>query len=469
MQKQLTNTIFLCLIFVFAFFLRVKFFIQAPCMWHDECSLGVNIFKKGLLDYFGSLDYMQSAPPLFMELSKSFVSIFGAKEWVFRLIPFISAICSIPIFYIFSKKFITNKAGLILANFLFAINYHLLMYTGEFKQYSSDILFFMITFLILDNIKLENYKKIIPYSILFLIISQFSLPVIFLFAGFIFSNGFNKEIIKKEILLFSPSVILIAIYSLLQSYDTITYFKNYWNNGFITFTNIIPFIKSNFEYWFSPNNLIIPELTMFITGIICLIKKQNKFLVYTFFFVFLASVLKIYPLLNRVGLYLIPSVIVIMLYSFNFISTKKKFFTTIIIIIALLSFRGYNISYAKQILAKNTVLRPSGNVIMQNLAMKYNKNDIVLMNLASVSDYDFFTRYYNFFPQTYGILNTNEYSEAQYYEMLDKLPSGTLWFYFAYDYSKNPVIPWIKQWKTQKEVLFELHDGNSYLLYINKN
>ena len=43
------------------------------------------------------------------------------------------------------------------ANFLFAVNYYLIYYSQEFKQYSSDVL---VTILILLGLNKTNFEKI---------------------------------------------------------------------------------------------------------------------------------------------------------------------------------------------------------------------------------------------------------------------------------------------------------------------
>ena len=47
------------------------------------------------------------------------------------------------------------------------------------------------------------------------------------------------------------------------------------------------------------------------------------------------------------------------------------------------------------------------------------------------------------------------------------LPKGNnYWFYFVNDYSHSPVIPFLKEWKTDKTIIYEYENKNSYLLYL---
>jgi len=90
--------------------------------------LALNILHKNIFGFFGMLENNQSAPLFFLVATKIFYLLFGTKEWVFRLLPFVFSILSIPLFYYFSKKFLDKKISIIVANFLFGLNYYLIYY-----------------------------------------------------------------------------------------------------------------------------------------------------------------------------------------------------------------------------------------------------------------------------------------------------------------------------------------------------
>ncbi len=120
--------------------------------WWDEAALAYNFVEnEGILWTFKPLAHFQMAPPLFLILTKFVTSIFQGTEWSYRIIPFLSSIISIPVFYILSTKFLTQKRAVIFANFLYAVNFALIRWATEFKQYSGDILIFMLVFLWLNN------------------------------------------------------------------------------------------------------------------------------------------------------------------------------------------------------------------------------------------------------------------------------------------------------------------------------
>lgn len=129
--------------------------------WWDEAALAYNFVEnEGILWTFKPLAHFQMAPPLFLILTKFVTSIFQGTEWSYRIIPFLSSIISIPVFYILSTKFLTQKRAVIFANFLYAVNFALIRWATEFKQYSGDILIFMLAFLWLNNFDKKELQSL---------------------------------------------------------------------------------------------------------------------------------------------------------------------------------------------------------------------------------------------------------------------------------------------------------------------
>ena len=129
MNKKYVYYILLGIICFAGLALRIKAFVAGRPLWHDECSLALNIFdNNNIFAYFKPLNYTQAAPPLFMIATKIITNIFGINEYTLRFIPLLSGILSIPAFYILSRRFISNIWVILIANLLFAINYQLIYY-----------------------------------------------------------------------------------------------------------------------------------------------------------------------------------------------------------------------------------------------------------------------------------------------------------------------------------------------------
>src|SRR5574344_1953843 len=137
----------LFLIVVLGIFVRIKCFLVNPSLWHDECALAWNVLHKNYAQLFGQLRFSQVAPPLFLISAKGLLDIckFGNNilytDMALVSIPFLSGILSFLAFFFVSKEVLEKKTSQIGAMLLFATNYRLLMYSCQFKQYSTDVLF----------------------------------------------------------------------------------------------------------------------------------------------------------------------------------------------------------------------------------------------------------------------------------------------------------------------------------------
>ncbi|MEL6987995.1 MAG: hypothetical protein AAGK97_09200, partial [Bacteroidota bacterium] len=58
-------------------FFRLYLFIQNRSLMIDEANLARNIVEKSGLEFFKVLDYQQYAPPLFLQIQKYFITLFG--------------------------------------------------------------------------------------------------------------------------------------------------------------------------------------------------------------------------------------------------------------------------------------------------------------------------------------------------------------------------------------------------------
>jgi len=127
LKKTYLLNFILIIIFLLGIFLRAKGFLGNSSFWHDECALAWNIKFKNYGDFLGVLNFEQTAPSLFMILTKFLTRIFGFFEMVFRFIPFLVNCFSIFVFYFLAKKVLNKKFNVLLAVFFFAINQTLIV------------------------------------------------------------------------------------------------------------------------------------------------------------------------------------------------------------------------------------------------------------------------------------------------------------------------------------------------------
>ena len=104
---------------------------------------------------------------------------------------------------------------------------------------------------------------------------------------------------------------------------------------------------------------------------------------------------------------------------------------------------------------------------MQIIKDNYAPGDIVAVNIASDSEYYFYTRYFAFTPISDAMINTIYNDKDSYFKILNQLPQNrTYWFYYPFEYAKTPVINYLKEWSLDKNILFEQQFKNSYLIKV---
>ena len=234
-----------------------------------------------------------------------------------RFYPFVCGIASIFVFYFFSKQFLNNKISLLLANFMFAVNYPLILFSTQVKQYSGDILFFVLAlwgFSILLK-KDFDFKTLILsiFASMFFVLASF--PASFVVASYIFCKAFyiKRTEIKKYILyVLITALFAIVLYKLffMKVYSVeIDRQMEYWKSGFLTLSGFKQSFINLYLYFFQTNTSYLLGYIFSIFGLYLLHKEKNhifKIVVVSLSIVLIASVLKIYPLYERVATYLIP-------------------------------------------------------------------------------------------------------------------------------------------------------------------
>ena len=142
------------------------------------------------------------------------------KELLLRIIPLISSILSIGLFYFLTDKFCVKKITKITALILFSTCYHLCYYAQEFKQYSSDVFCFLLILVSYFYLKtiLNDKKKLFIYGVLCSILMWFSFSSIFAIFG-VFGTFilFYREQLQKVETAIAPVAVNILSFSTLQT------------------------------------------------------------------------------------------------------------------------------------------------------------------------------------------------------------------------------------------------------------
>ena len=119
--------------------LRLWQYLGASALWTDEATIANNIVGRTVAQLLVSpLAHNQAAPVGFLMIEKLSVTIFGANELALRAYPLVCSVLSLALLWRVSKRLLPpGGRPLVLAPL--ALAPLLIFYAAEVKQYSSDI------------------------------------------------------------------------------------------------------------------------------------------------------------------------------------------------------------------------------------------------------------------------------------------------------------------------------------------
>lgn len=465
-KEQVLNKAFkisIILILAIGVLLRLKYFLDFRWLWGDEIRLLENIYCRDIFSAaFGQLTRAQSAPPLFLLFSKLIMEIFRLFTPHFlqslRIIPFITSIISIFGFYILSTKYLKNKINIITANILFCFNMHLIYFSQDFKQYSSDacmLILVLLSFFYIDFGKLSK-KAAIGLGLAYAVCPWFSFTSIFVIPGVIvatISKYFNKEqlqnkdFIKKTLGLIVPFIVSFITLYIHQKYIAVTsdaYLSKFWTKGFIYYYYPISILKifynSILYYLWEPAFLVrILYSLIFGVGTIKILfsihnNPQKQIIILSLISVILAASLQIYPFDGRLSLYMFPLIIIIILQPFE-LKEYNKTFSNIISTIFFISTLFITIKYQETFTHKIMDLKMNLKNFQQITNLKPNEYIIFNKTTDNYYTYNLYNSIYNFNTSTRKIVIPIHDMSPKY---IAKLPNGKVYYLLSSSDRQHP-------------------------------
>lgn len=448
-KKQLYYLI-IFIIILLGIYIRVLFFSYARPFWNDESALAINVIGRNFFELFLPLDLDQTAPPLFACLSKFFGYFIKQSELAFRFVPLLSSIISIPVFFLLCRNFCHNKISNIFALFLFTFNYQIVYYSQEFKQYSSDILIFLLVLLSYFYIDFKSAKKssLIAFGCVLGVTLWASYTSVFAVLALAFAlviKNFShlKNIWKNYLYCFVPfGLFLLCFWVFKQNLNNSFYLHIFWHDGFLNWdlSNLSKLINDNLHFYFvNFNNKFFVWLTLIIGSCVLLFRLKNKsysLIMFSILFAFLLSYLHIYPLYNRVSLYLSPLLFIVMAMAFDLpleetikLKWVKKALTVFWGVISAFVFLHFCTNYFHllkiKILDKQFYIEATPQ-LLKIAESKMKKDDILYVSAMSSINYRFYSNFYNI---DNVILETfPAYDIEMYKKVFNKLQSGRTYY-----------------------------------------
>lgn len=327
--KKFLYWFFLYSVIVLGIILRVVFYLYDKPFWLDECKLALNVINSN--NYFIPLADDQASPALFLYVSKIFYWLSPDKELGLRFLPLVFSVTSIFVFIKFAKKYLQKPETLLFAVLLFSFAYPLIYYAQDFKQYSGDVLFFLLilySYYFLE--KINSKRMMVIGAVLYSLLFYMSYASFFAeFGIFMTLLLFNPKQFRKLLYMFIPIVLsAIAFYICYKNVISIDMLISFWDTGFLTTDINSDFLlfKNIFKYSFA--NWI--PFIIFGVSLLCAVVKDSKNknmypILLSLLSAMLLSYLKIYPIHSRVSLFLIPVFIIFLVKWIDFFNLKNKY------------------------------------------------------------------------------------------------------------------------------------------------
>jgi hypothetical protein len=119
--------------------LRIAQYALGEVLWYDELALARNLVEKPLRALLTApLDHAQVAPLGFTLIEKAAIAALGNNEYALRLFPLLCALASLPLFAAVARRILPPGAAL-LAITLFSLSPAMISFGSQVKQYSTDV------------------------------------------------------------------------------------------------------------------------------------------------------------------------------------------------------------------------------------------------------------------------------------------------------------------------------------------
>lgn len=175
--------------------LRTAQYLHNRALWLDEAALAVNIVQRGFGELLEPMIYHQNSPFAFLFSVELTTRLLGTGEHALRLMPFLWALASVPLFAWMMAEISRDEEGairwnrVVIGTAFFATAKHLIFYANELRHYSTDValccLLVAMTARLLrhDPNTVEFRRSLMTLGVVGLVSVWFSLAMFFVLAG----------------------------------------------------------------------------------------------------------------------------------------------------------------------------------------------------------------------------------------------------------------------------------------------
>jgi hypothetical protein len=443
-------------LFLFGVVLRLRQYLSGRSLWADEAMLALNIVNRDFSGLLKPLADNQGAPIGFLFVEKFFNVILGRHELVLRLFPLMAGLTALWLFYLLLKKSV-HHAGFFTALTLFALSPQLIYYSSESKQYIVDVavmLGLLVTALPIFQGQ-AGWQDHIRLGLAGIFALWFSHPAVFVLAGigvalviqFLQTRDYSNLRLTVIMGIFWLVSLGLLYFINLQGLTRSEYLVNYWETGFIPmppWDNLAWFatnFSDNVQFQFGIQ--VIPGLVFvfMLTGWLALFREMQTLaltFIFTVFFAYIASALRLYPTSGRLSLFMMPFGIILLGKAVEMaqgVFESNKIWTTLI----TLALSGYLLYSPFTTALQDFVspkyfehIRPS----MDYLSASWKDGDVIFVSFWAEPAFRFYAPFYDLENIQYVSSDFEDYPNPQAlksrFEPL--LGQGRVWVLFSHVY-----------------------------------
>ncbi len=319
------------LLFGVGIFLRLRQYAFNRSLWSDEAVLGTSLITRSFSELLLPLEGKLVVPVGFLMSEKLAVQLLGPSEYALRFLPLASGILAIFLFYKVIGK-LSTPAAAPLALGIFAVSGPLVYFSSEAKQYSFDVLMAVVILLLAVRISRTSsiqWTHMLLFGLWGAATVWFSHPAVFLLAGaasvLVWDAGQKRKAFAGLAAIFGFWLVSFIISYLFSkrymSSATHNYLNDYWQGGFMplvpTFKNIQWYVRTFFMTFENPGGFAQSGLAAFAfcAGIVSYLSQKKTvavgLLIMPIVWVLLASALRKYPFSDRLIVFIVPLLILV--------------------------------------------------------------------------------------------------------------------------------------------------------------
>ena len=420
-------------------------------LWLDEIGLAETLRAHNYAGLFQPLGDMQNAPPAFLVVSKGLTQVVGAGEQALRAVPLVAGISSLFLFYALARKWLPRDRALG-ALAVFALLPPLIYYSTEFKPYSSDVTVTLGLYLI--ALRYDRSNLTLPAALSFGAIGAsalwLSVPSVFVLAG-IGTTLWMSAVWWRD----RRRAVLLAVSFALWAGSFIVYYLlilrtasqdqelvEFWQSAFMPFPaglETLNWLYRNVAQMFhNPGGFGSYELAGWLSLLGCgalLLKDRKKFafLVLPFCLVLIASAFEKYPFRERMLLFLVPSMLLLIMEGIGAIQDRVGRYGALVVAIVLLGAIGYAPLRLAAHHAIHPVWREETKPVLAYIRSQWQNGDRMYVYYAGRRSYWYYGPQFGFGSDDAVIGSESRKDLELYGREVDRFKGeARVWIYFAH-------------------------------------